>query len=82
MDYGIQVKVGEKVIPLYSFAEIDIVLRKKEDFCLLVGYEYHMRELGQMATILHVMGVDKDRIVNFTIYFSTSYWGNLKYAIV
>ena len=80
MDYGIQIKVGEKVIPLYSFAEIDIVLRKKENFCLLVGYEYHMRELGQMAKILHVMGVDKDRIVNFTIYFSTSYWGNLKYA--
>ena len=78
---GIQVKVGEKAISIYNFAEIKVVLNKKENFCLLVGYIHHMRELGRMAKILHAMGIDKDKIINFTLYLSDTYLGNLKYSV-
>ena len=77
----IQVQVGGKSIPMYSFADIEIVLSKKDDFCLLVGYYRHMREIGAMAKILHNMGIVKDKIINFTIYLSDTYLGNLKYAL-
>ena len=78
---GIQVKLGEKIIPIYNFSQIDIILSKKENLCLLMGYNQHMRELGQMAKALHAMGVAKDKIINFTIWLRDTYLGNLKYAV-
>ena len=80
---GQVIQLGNKKIPLISFASIQQILDAGKNFLWLIsGISYDSSDFNKVKKFLTINGVPEDNIINFEVssYISQNWIANLRYA--